>query len=364
LASGNLATIDAAASPDVADRVAQTLQPYLEHDQFPGISAAVVIDGQVALAQGYGRSEVATGSPVRSDTRFDIGSVTKTFTALGVLLLYQESQGTSNALDLNAPISDYLHNRGSFRLPPKWSHVTTMELLDMSSGIRDVEGYGPWQAQIRSIANKPLLYTPGTKTSYSDTNYDLLGELIEERTGESYGSFIHDQILAPLGMSQTQELGRSVRVPNQAVGYNAPKRGSWRKAAVANGPAMYASAGVVSTAQDMATYMSALLSGRILDPATYTLMWSSTSRPIYGVTPSSDSIYGLGWDTVIDTSAGPALVAKMGQVPGYTSELILYPASHSGVFISFNALSTGGRARTAVNAVQLAESVYDATKSA
>ena len=271
MASGHLATAGATASPDLADRVAQALQPYFAQDQFPGISVAIVTDGQVALAQGYGLSNVATGSPVQADTRFDIGSVTKTFTALGVLLLYQESQGTSHPLDLNAPISEYLHNTQSFKLPRKWSHVTTMELLDMTSGIRDVGGPQPWQAQLQSIANDPLLYTPGTETSYSNTNYDLLGELIEQWTGEKYGTFIQDQILGPLGMSETQELGRSATVPNQAVGYDAPRHGRWPKAEVQNGPAMYAAAGIVSTAQDMATYMTALLSGRLLDPATYAL---------------------------------------------------------------------------------------------
>jgi CubicO group peptidase (beta-lactamase class C family) len=100
---------------------------------------------------------VATGSPVQADTLFDIGSVTKTFTALGVLLLYQDSQGTSHQLDLNAPISDYLHNSRSFKLPTRWSQVTTMELLNMTSGIRDVGGLRPWQAELRSIANAPLL---------------------------------------------------------------------------------------------------------------------------------------------------------------------------------------------------------------
>ena len=228
---------------------------------------------------------MATGSPVQADTRFDIGSVTKTFTALGVLLLYQESQGTSHPLDLNAPISEYLHDTKSFKLPPKWSRVTTMELLDMTSGIRDVGGPRPWQAQLRSIAKAPLLYAPGTETSYSDTNYDLLGELIEQWTGEKYGTFIQDQILRPLGMSETQVLGRSATVPNQAVGYDAPERGRWRKAKVQNGPAMYASAGMVSTAQDMATYMTALLSGHLLDPATYELMWTSTPTLQYGVNP-------------------------------------------------------------------------------
>jgi CubicO group peptidase (beta-lactamase class C family) len=133
------------------------------------------------------------------------------------------------------------------------------ELLDMTSGIRDVGGARPWQAQLESIAKDPLLYAPGTESLYSSANYDLLGELIEQWTGEKYGTFIQDQILGPLGMSGTQELGRSATVPNQAVGYDAPRHGSWPRAEVQNGPAMYAAAGMVSTAQDMATYMTALL---------------------------------------------------------------------------------------------------------
>jgi D-alanyl-D-alanine carboxypeptidase len=362
MASGNLPTVHTTVSPDLADRVAQVLQPYFAQDKFSGISVAVVTDGQVALARGYGRSDAATGSPVRADTRFDIGSVTKTFTAIGVLLLYQESQGTSHPLDLNAPISDYLHNTKSFRLPPKWSKITTMELLDMTSGIRDVGGPRPWQAELRSIANFPLLYTPGTQTSYSDANYDLLGELIEQWTGARYETFIQDRILRPLGMSETQVLGRSATVPNQAVGYDAPKHGRWRKAKVQNGPSMYASAGMVSTAQDMAAYMTALLSARILEPATYELMWTSNPSTQYGV-PSSSTERGLGWDTVIDTSAGPAEVAKSGQVPGYNSELILFPSSHSGVYVSFNSNDRRGRDPKSVSALQVAESVYEAAQT-
>jgi CubicO group peptidase (beta-lactamase class C family) len=362
MVSGNLATVHATTSPDLADRVAQILQPYFAEDKFPGISVAVVTDGKVALAQGYGLSDVRAGSRVRADTQFDIGSVTKTFTALGVLLLYQESQGTSHQLDLNAPISDYLHNGKSFRLPPRWSQITTMELLNMTSGIRDVGGPRPWQAELRSIANLPLLYTPGTQTSYSDANYDLLGELIEQWTGERYDTFIQERILRPLGMSETQELGRSATVPNQVVGYDAPKHGRWQKANVQNGPAMYASAGMVSTAQDMATYMTALLSGRILDPATYELMWTATPSLQYGV-PSSPTERGLGWDTVIATSAGPTEVTKSGQVPGFNSELILFPSSHSGVYVSLNANDHGNRDPNSVSALEVAEAVHEATQT-
>ncbi len=357
MASGSLGLADATASTDLSARVAQVLQPYFAQDKFPGISVAIVTDGQIALAQGYGISNEATGSHVQADTRFDIGSVTKTFTALGVLLLYQESQGTSHPLNLDAPIGQYLHDTKSFTLPPKWYQVTTRELLAMTSGIRGVGSARPWQSELRSIANDPLLYTPGTETLYSDANYDLLGELIEQWTGEKYGTFIQDQILGPLGMSGTQELGWSASVPNQAVGYDAPRQGRWPRAEVENGPEMYAAAGMVSTAQDMATYMTALLRGRFLDPATYELMWTPTPTPQYGVNPPSNAVRGLGWDTAIETSAGVSEVTKGGQVPGFTSELILYPSSDSGVFVSFNSKYQG------VSALQVAESVYQATQT-
>jgi CubicO group peptidase (beta-lactamase class C family) len=360
MASGKLHRADVTAL--LSNRVANVLKPYIDEDRIPGVSVAIVTHGHVALAQGYGVGNVRAGSPVEADTRFDIGSLTKTFTAMGVLLLYQESQGTAQPLDLNAPISQYLHNTPSFKLPRKWSRITTMELLNMSSGIRDVGGTRPWKAQLESIAKAPLLYAPGTETSYSNANYDLLGELIEQRTGEDYGTFIQNQILAPLGMSQTQELGRSTTVPNQAVGYDPARHGKWPKAKVQNGPAMYAAAGMVSTAQDMATYMAALLSGRLLDSATYALMWTSTPTPQYRVNPPSNAEYGLGWDTAIDTSAGPAEVTKGGQVPGYVSELILYPASDSGVFVSMNSNTQGNQAPNGTTAMQVAEAVYEATR--
>ncbi len=198
---------------------------------------------------------------------------------------------------------------------------------------------------------------------YSDTNYDLLGELIEQWTGETYGTFLENQILEPLEMSETQELGQSPTVANQAVGYNAPRNGRWPRAAVQNGPAMYAAAGMVSTAQDMATYMTALLSERILNPTTYALMWSATPTPEYGVNSPVDAMRGLGWDTVTHKSDGAEVVTKGGQVPGYTSELILDPTTDSGVFVSFNANFTGSRNPNGVTGLEVARSVYKAAKT-
>ena len=109
--------------------------------------------------------------------------------------------------------------------------------------------------------------------------------------------------------------------------------------------------------------MTALLSGHLLDPATYSLMWTSTPTPQYGVNPPSNSVRGLGWDTAIDTSAGPAMVAKGGSIPGFVSEIILYPNSDSGVFVSINTNPTGSRKASRVTALQVAEAVYAATQT-
>jgi CubicO group peptidase (beta-lactamase class C family) len=363
MASGGAGPADATASPDLAGRIAQIVQPYLANDQFPGITVAVVTHGQITLEQGYGVADAATGSPVQTDTRFDIGSVTKTFTALGVLLLYQESQGTSHPLDLDAPIGDYLHDTRSFKLPARWSQITTRELLDMTSGLPDVEDSRPWKVQLRSIANRPLRFTPGTEAAYDNSNYLLLGELIEQWTGEKYGTFIQDRILDPLGMSQTRELGGSARVPDQAVGYDAPRHGRWRKAALWNGNQMYAAAGMVSTAQDMATYMTALLAGRLLDPATYSLMWTATPTPQYASNPPSNDVYGLGWDNAFDTGAGPVEVTKSGSIRGFTCQIMLFPSTDSGVFVAFNANDPSGPDSSAPVAFQLAASIYQATQT-
>lgn len=347
---------------DVSAEVAQALQPYLDGGKFPGVTVSVVTDGQVTLAQGYGVSDASGGTPVQPDTRFDIGSVTKTMTAVGVLMLYQDSQGTSDPLDLQAPIKDYLHNTGTFKLPPKWSNFTVMQLLDMTTGIIDTSPTVPWQKQVAASGREKLLYPAGTESSYSDTDFNLLGELIEQRTGESYGTFLQNQIFGPLGMSSTEELGHSAKVPGQAVGYGAPTHGHWTRVALQNGPELYASAGVVSTAPDMATYMAALMSDRLLDPATTALMWTSTPTPQFGASPSTDAIRGLGWDMAVDTDNGPVEVAKNGSIPGFTSEILLDPATDSGVFISFNANYQGRGESSPATALDVALAVYQATQ--
>jgi hypothetical protein len=108
--------------------------------------------------------------------------------------------------------------------------------------------------------------------------------------------------------------------------------------------------------------MTALMSGKLLHPATYAMMWASTPTPQYGAKPASDALRGLGWDTVVHTTAGHIVVSKSGQIPGYTSELILDLSDDSGVFVSFNTHYSGRHDPSAPTALEVAQSVYEATR--
>jgi hypothetical protein len=93
-------------------------------------------------------------------------------------------------------------------------------------------------------------------------------------------------------------------------------------------------------------------------------MWTAIPTVEYGVNPPADGVPGLGWDTVINSTAGPIEVEKSGQVPGFTSELILYPGTDSGVFVSMNTNYQGSRNPNSITALQLAEAVAQAAQSA
>ena len=325
----------------------------------------IVSHGQVALAQGYGLSNVATGSPVQADTRFDIGSVTKTFTALGVLLLYQESQGTSHPLDLNAPISHYLHNTKSFKLPPRWSryhHDGAARHDQRHQGCGRTPGPGrPSSSRSRTLPSSTLPgRRPRTATRTTTCSASSSSSGPEKSTAPSSRIRSCDRS----GCPRRRSWAGPPTVPNQAVGYDAPRHGRWRKAKVQNGPAMYAAAGMVSTAQDMATYMTALLSGRILDPATYELdVDLDSDAAIRGESPLSvQPRPGMGYG---DRHERRAHRGRQGRVrsPDTTPSSSSTPPRTAESSSPSTPIITAVGMPSSVTALQVAESVYAATQT-
>jgi len=247
---------------------------------------------------------------------------------------------------------------GPFTLPASWNTITPRELLSMTSGIDDDGSRAPWYSQIETVAKDQLLFTPGSDVSYSNPNFYLLGALIEKLSGMQLDAYMTSNVFEPLGMSNTELLGAQSMVTGQATGYGVYNQTTktFPTVTIDNGPAVFTD-GIVSTAADMSKYIVALLNEELLDPSTYTLMW--TPIHVRGLKyPGSLSTRGLGWDTVqVNQSGDVTRVGKNGEAFGYSAQLYVYNQAKDGVFVAFN--DGGGISGPAV-----ADAVYASTSTA
>ena len=199
----------------------------------PGCALAVIRDGAVVVEKGYGKANLAFGVPIDPQaTVFDVGSVSKQFTAAAILLLVQDKK-----LALDDDIRRYLPE-----LPEYNGIVTVDHLLYHTSGLRDFTvlmtmGTGVREVDYRSADDawsvirrqKQLNHAPGAKFVYSNTNYFLLGQIVERVSGQRLGAFLQERIFQPLGMRQTSVRDRhDMVVPRFASSYAAGPDGAYR----------------------------------------------------------------------------------------------------------------------------------------
>ena len=249
--------IDAAANKDV------------NSGHVAGVAIAVLHDGQLIFAKGYGRSNLELSIPVNARTVFRIGSLTKQFTAAAVLLLAEQGK-----LKIDDKLALYLPNF------PRASEVTLRDLLNHTSGIHNftegpvidkISTSGTTVEQlIADIAGQSPLYDfdPGKGWWYSNSNYALLGAVIEKVSGESWATFMKTEIFDKLGMVDTQADDARDVVRRRASGYTlahgAP--GKFRNADFTDMSVPYAAGALRSTVVDMARWNAGLYGGKLLRP--------------------------------------------------------------------------------------------------
>lgn len=334
-------------APDLADLVTETL------DRWPsaGLAVSVVRDGRLAWFHGHGVANASSGRPVTQDTVFRVGSVTKTFTAVAVLQLWERG-----LVDLDAPAADYLC---SVRLVPKHEHyppVTVRHLLTHTAGL----GYWLRLPDLlrprvrsgvragRSARTVPELYRrglpvevePGTKWVYSNHGFAVLGQLVEDVSGLPLDHYLRQHVFGPLGMERT-DLGLSARVrPYLATGYVLRSRGL---RPVADRPVPALGAGeVYSTAADLTRYVTALLHGgaagrgRVLEPSTIDSMFRPHFRP-------DPRLPGMGLGFLLGREGDRRTAGHDGIVPGFLSEVLLAPDDGTGVVVLANTGGLDGR---------------------
>ena len=320
-----------------------------------GLAVGVVRNGSLEFFLGHGLADIASSSPVTGDTVFRIGSITKTFTAIAVMQLWEQG-----LVDLDAPANDYLRAYKLVPAEPSFRPAILRHLLTHTAGIPEVvyaadllhPSWGPFEGRpvVRSVkVGEPLpslaeyyrgglrlVAEPGSAFAYSNHGFATLGQIVEDVSGVPLERYLRERIFEPLGMADS-DLVRSERVTSRlATGYVLGPRGASpvpdRDWVGAGG------GGIYSTTRDLARYLAALLGGganehgSVLEPATLATMFEPHYQP-------DPRVPGVGLAFFRGDAGEHRVVGHDGILPGFNSELSLAPDDGVGVV----ALTNGAR---------------------
>lgn len=306
------ATLNACTSCSRADEIDEIVKAQLTKQRIPGAAVAVVKAGRVVKAGAYGLADVASGVPVKTDTIFRIQSMTKQFTAAGVMMLVEEGK-----ILLDAPVSRYLEG-----CPPTWQKITARHLLNQTSGLKDFVNELTLDLQLdvtdeqlmAAVAASPLNFEPGEVWAYSNTNYHLLAMIIRKASGRWYGDFLAERIFQPLGMSRTAVLRGSEAVANRATGYALKNGRIERSGTLAPAVVSYGGGGIWSTVLDLAKWDAALYTEKLLKRTTLEQMWAPAK-----LNNGTTHDYGFGWE--IGAIANHRRISHGGNWIGFTAQI-------------------------------------------
>jgi CubicO group peptidase (beta-lactamase class C family) len=311
------------APPTVAaDPVDDIVNAQLKRQGVPGVSVAIVKDGAIVKAEGYGLANAELDIRATPDAVYQIGSVSKQFIAAGIMLLVQ---GGKVSLDDKA--SRYLAGT-----PASWEAITLRHLLTHTAGIvNEPPGFDPFKVQsdadlVKSAYAAPLLFAPGADWAYSNTGYFALADIIRTISGEPWDAFLQKRLFQPLAMTSTRTTTMEM-VKNRAGGY-APINGT-----MSNAPPILPvrpSGAFLSTVLDLAKWDAALTAGSLLTTATLNQMWT----PVALKSGQSYS-YGFGWR--VDAVAGHKRVHHSGTMPGFRATMHRYVDDKLTVIVLANA---------------------------
>ena len=316
------------AIPLQADDVDDYVKAVMQQRHIPAASVAVIKDGVLIKAAGYGLADMEHGVPANSETVYKIGSLSKQFLAAGVMLLVQDGK-----VSVDDKVNQHLPG-----IPSTWKDITLRHLLTHTSGlVREGPSFDPYKVQpvidvITSAYALPLLFKPGEKYTYSNLGYYLLAEVIQRVSAKPWDVFLHERIFAPLGMTSTRVTTVADIVSNRADGY------IWSEDKFTNAenwPAVRPSGAFLSTVLDIAKWETALQTDRILTASTRAQMWT----PL--VLSNGDKYpYGFGWE--LDDFppggyvTGVPSIRHEGTIPGFRAAFTRLPKQGLAIVVLSN----------------------------
>jgi D-alanyl-D-alanine carboxypeptidase len=270
---GSTAQAQAPDDKDLAASIDKLAAAAIASGESPGLEVAVIKNGKPVLVKGYGFADLEEHVPVSNNSVFRVGSVTKQFTAVALLLLAEEGK-----VSLQDKLSKYYPNF------PRANDITLDEMLHHTSGIYNytsapnfaVDGmiHRSTDEMVEFIGKLPKTqdFEPGTNWSYSNSAYFILGGVVEKASGESLAKVFKTRFFTPLGMTHTALDDETEIVAGRARGYAGAGPGKFTNAAFISMSIPGGAGSIRSTAGDLATWNAALYGGKLLKPASLAAM--------------------------------------------------------------------------------------------
>lgn len=294
-------------------RVDAHVRSEIQKQRIPGLSLAVIKNGQIILAKGYGFANVEHQVPVQAETIFQTGSVGKQFTAMAVMMLVEDGK-----LSLEDKITKYFTDA-----PAAWQNITVRHLLTHTAGTTDYPSDFDFrrdytEADLYNRAQViPLAFQPGEKWSYSNLGYVMLGILIHKVSGKFYGDFLQERIFKPLEMNTARIISEEDIVPNRSAGYRLVKGELKNQEWVAPSINTTADGALYLTIYDMAKWDAALYTEKLLRGSSLQQMWTRVK-----LNNGKIEDYGFGWS--LNDVRGHRIIEHGGSWQGFKAHIARY----------------------------------------
>jgi len=298
----------------------------------PGISILIARKGQIVYQKAFGSANMELNTPMTPDNVFRIGSITKQFTAVAILQLVEHGK-----IALQDSIQKYIKD-----FPSKGYTITIENLLTHTSGIVDYTSkddpdpfierrdFTP-EFLINYFKNDPLQFKPGTKYSYSNSNYLLLGYIIQLVSGESYHKYMADNVIKKAGLTHTLYAEENIIVPNRVQGYTRDN-GSFANCEYQTLSLGFGCGDLLSNTEDLYQWNNALLAGKVISKGSLNKAFTP-----YKLSDETLSSYSYGW--FIDRNYGSMCIHHEGQTSGFIALEKYFPNEDIYVAILTNVKS-------------------------
>jgi CubicO group peptidase (beta-lactamase class C family) len=328
---------DSKLSSSKRKQINDAVSKFMASTHVPGLSIAVVEDGEYEWADGFGFADLENNVPASEHTLFRLASISKSLTATAAMQLWERGR-----LDLDAPVQKYCPS-----FPQKPQPISTRQVLGHLGGIRHYKSssqddpevgntkhfHDPIHAGLDFFKDDPLVAQPGTSFHYSTQGYTLVGCVIEGASGTKYVDFMRQNVFLPAKMEETQVDDRFAIVPYRTRFYEKTDSGAVRNADFLDSSYKIPGGGWLSSAEDMGRFEVAILNDKLIRRTTRDVIWT----PLKPSDGSNDPYaLGWGWDREEGKEDKVAGVGHNGGQQGTSTAFVIAPERRAGVVVLTN----------------------------